>query len=247
MRLILLSVSMFSCSLINAQFLAGGGINFHTPLQEQSGKLKNAYGLVGTGEYYFKKTPLFAIVDASWSVNGIKDIDQDVTGPNGYTTTQPVNYTSSLFLLTGGFGIAPLQENNVSPYIAAKGGYLKYRTVMSLPDPNDPDGCRALDTENITKDITAVGSLGTGVKFKIKHNHAEKYLLDFGFNYLVGGKARYLEMGEHHDTPEPTSDPYYIKFQNVQSGDVHEHHLGQIHHTKTRQLQVFAKFSVLFR
>ena len=248
MRTVLLLLSLFSVSSsLLAQFSLSGGINMHTPLHEQKHRLKNAYGIGAVGEYHFDKVPLFAVLDGSWSVNGIKDIHADLSGPTGYVTDQMINYTSSLFLLTAGIGISPLKESNVSPYVSLKGGYLKYRTVMTLPDPYDPDGCRAVETENIVRDITAVGVMGGGAKIKINQNLAERYSLDFGANYIIGGKASYLKMKSDHDHMDPSADAYYVKFQNVQSGDVHEHPLGEMYYTKTQQLQFFVRFNVLFR
>ena len=244
--LLLLFLFSFSSSLL-AQFSLSGGVNMHTPLHEQKHRLKNAYGLGAAGEYHFQKVPFFAVMEGSWSVNGIKDIHQDLSGPTGYITDQTINYTSSLFLLSAGLGIEPLKETNVSPYLTMKGGYIKYRTVMSLPDPYDPDGCRAVETENIVRDLTAVGVLGVGARIKLSQNLAERYFIDFGANYITGGKARYLKMKSDHDHVDPSADAYYVKFQNVQTGDVHEHPLGEVHHTKTRQLQIYIRFNVMFR
>jgi hypothetical protein len=217
------------------------------PVGAQKDKLKNAYGLTIGYERYIKKSPFYLVADLSWSIFDLKTVKQDVENPtDGYITKQKINYTSSIFNLTPGIGYAPLRNKKVSPYIAVKGGYIKYKTRMALYDPEDRDGCHPLDEDNILRDLTAVAVANGGVAIKIP-TWRKTYQLDLGANYITGGKAQYLRMQK--DQPQATpadATPYMVKFQQVQTGDVHEHSLGNVYTTKTAQLQLYVRVKIPF-
>jgi hypothetical protein len=229
---------------IQAQYLTAG-FGTHVPVGPQKEKLKNAYGLILGYEHQLKKSPFYVVADLSWSVFDLKTIDQDVENPDdGYVTKQTVNYTSSIFTFTPGVGIAPLHDKNVSPYVAIKGGYMKYKTLMTLHDPEDEDGCHPLDKESILRDYAAVAIANGGMAIKIPV--AQKfYYLDIGVNYINGGKAEYLRMTNDDSQPIAAgAEPYLVKFQQVQTGAVHKHALGEVYNTRTEQLQFYVRAKI---
>jgi len=239
---------LFSCLTVSlhAQSL-NAGLGMHLPVGTQKDKLKNAYGLTIGYERPIKKSPFYLVADLSWSIFDLKTTEQEVVSPSdGYVTKQKINYTSSLFNLTPGIGYAPLRNNNISPYVAIKGGYLKYKTRMTLHDPEDEDGCHPLDEENILRDLAAIGVANGGVAFKIP-TWRTTYHLDLGVNYITGGKAKFLRMKKDNAQPTPPEAvPYMTKFQQVQTGDVHEHTLGDVYTTKTSQLQFYVRVKIPF-
>lgn len=196
-------------------------------------------------EHQLKKTPFYVVADLSWSIFDLKTIEQDVENPDdGYITKQNVNYTSSIFTLTPGIGFAPLRDKNLSPYVAVKGGYMKYKTLMTLHDPEDDDGCHPLDEEVILRDYTAVAIANGGMTIKIP-TALRTYFLDLGVNYINGGKAQYLRMAKDENQPAVAdTEPYLVKFQQTQTGDVHEHSIGNIYETRTEQLQFYLRIKV---
>jgi hypothetical protein len=216
------------------------GIDMHTPLKAQKGKLKNAYGVSMGYEHFLGKSPFYALVDLSGSMYDYKEMTQDLPGPDGHITHQQVDYTSMVTLFTSGLGWAPLKDQKVSPYVALKGGYIKYRTVMNLYDENDPDGCRPADTKNILRDFTAVAVASSGIKVQMAPTRAISRL-DIGVNYITGGSSRYLRMRKSSDPTAPTAEPYLAKFEHVATGEMHDHPLGDVYTTKTRQLQVYVR------
>ncbi|HYC27384.1 MAG TPA: hypothetical protein VEB42_01195, partial [Chitinophagaceae bacterium] len=67
-----------------------------------------------------------------------------------------------------------------------------------------------------------------------------KVALDFGAFYTYGGNAEYLKMAksEHdHSSMDVKSRMYYVQFQNIPTGEIHEHALGVIHETPTTMLE----------
>lgn len=216
------------------------GIDIHTALKEQKGKFKNAYGVNLGYEHFLGKSPFYALVDLSGSMYDYKEMTQELPGPNGHITRQPVDYTSMVTLLTSGIGWAPLKDKNVSPYVALKGGYIKHRTVMNLYDADDPDGCRPEDRKNILRDFTTVAVASTGIKVHLAPQRTFSRF-DIGVNYITGGTSSYLRMRKSSEPTAPTAEPYLVKFEHIATGEVHEHPLGDVYTTKTRQLQFYVK------
>ncbi len=231
--------------IVQAQYLTAG-LGTHIPVGQQKDKLKNAFGVTIGYERPIKKSPFYMVADLGWSIFDLKTTEQEVVSPdNGYVTKQKINYTSSIFTLAPGIGYAPLQNKNVSPYVALKGGYMKYKTRMALYDPEDEDGCHPLDEENILRSLTAVAIGNAGVSIKVP-TWGKIYHLDLGMNYIRGGKAKYLRMKDK-DAPTPgDATPYMTKFQQVQTGDVHEHAIGDVYKTKTAQLQLYVRVKIPF-
>lgn len=216
------------------------GVDMHTGLNEQKGKFKNAYGITLGYEHPLGQSPFYALVDLSGSLYDYQDMTQDLPGPNGHITHQRVEYVSMATLLTPGVGWAPLKGKMVSPYLAVKGGYLKNRSVMNLYDANDPDGCRPEDSKNILRDFTAVAVASGGVKIQVAPMRSLSRI-DVGVNYITGGESSYLRMRKSSEPTAPTAEPYLVKFEHIATGEVHEHPLGDVYTTKTRQLQFYIK------
>src|SRR5215204_5398431 len=222
-----------------AQYL-NMGIDMHTSLQDQKGKFKNAYGITLGYEHFLGRSPFYAVVDISGSLYDYKEMEQELPGPNGHITHQQVEYISMVSLFNGGIGWAPLHKKNVSPYLAVKGGYIKYRTVMNLYDANDPHGCRPEDRKNILRDFTPVAVASSGVKIKLAPQSCVSRL-DFGVNYITGESSKYLRMRKSEEPVAPNADPYLVKFEHIETGQVHAHPLGDVYTTKTSQLQFYIK------
>lgn len=233
----------FGCLTLGAgaQYL-NLGMAMHTPLKDQKGKLKNAYGITTGYEHRLGHSPFYALMDISGSLYDYKEMKQDLTGPDGHITHQQVDYTSMVTLFTSGVGWHLLQGKKVEPYLAAKGGYIKHRTVMRLYDANDPDGCRPEDTKNIVRDFTAVAVASGGVKVRLAGRTHLPHL-DLGVNYITGGTSKYLRMRKSDKPAAPEAEPYLVKFEHVPTGEVHTHALGDVFTTRTRQLQFYVKAS----
>jgi hypothetical protein len=222
-----------------AQYLTMG-VDMHTGLKEQKGKFKNAYGITMGYEHFLGKSPFYGLVDVSGSLYDYKEMTQELPGPNGHVTHQPVDYTSMVSLFTSGVGWAPLKDKHVSPYLAVKGGYIKHRTVMNFYDADDPDGCRPEDRKNILRDFTAVAVASSGIKIQMAPKTCISRL-DIGMNYITGGESQYLRMRKSEAPAAPSAEPYLVKFEHIPTGEVHAHPLGDVYTTKTRQLQFYVK------
>lgn len=216
------------------------GLGMHTALKDQKGKLKNAYGFTTGYEHRLGHSPFYALVDFSSSLYDYKHMEQDLPSPDGHITKQQVDYTSMVTLLTPGIGWALVRGKAVNPYVAVKGGYIKHRTLMTLYDANDPDGCRPEDKKNIVRDYTAVAVASSGVKVRMVPCPHMSFI-DVGVNYITGGTSKYLRMSENKASTPPQAEPYLVKFEHVATGEVHTHALGDLYTTKTRQLQFYIR------
>jgi hypothetical protein len=232
---------LFGCLALGAkaQYLTLG-VDMHLPLEDQKGRLKNAYGVTVGYEHFLGKSPFYALVDLSGSMYDYKELEQELPGPGAHITHQDVQYTSMVSLFVGGIGIAPLHGKTVSPYLAVKGGYIKHRTAMSIYDADDPDGCRPEERKNILRDFTPVAVAASGFKLKLAPQSCVSYF-DFGVNYITGGTSDYLRMRKSSEAPAPNTDPYLVKFEHIPTGEVHAHPLGDVYSTPTRQLQFYIK------
>lgn len=231
---------LFGCLALSASAQrVSFGSAMHTPLQDQKGRLKNAYGFTAGYEHGLGRSPFYALLDFSGALFDYKMAEQHLPGPNGHITHQEVEYASMVSLLATGVGWAPLRTGKLSPYLALKGGYIKHRTVMTLYDANDPDGCRPEDRKSILRDYTAVAVASTGLKVEATGTKLPR--LDFGVNYITGGTSRYLRMRKSEDAPAPSADPYLVKFEHIATGEVHSHPLGDVFTTRTRQLQFYIR------
>ena len=67
-----------------------------------------------------------------------------------------------------------LQDKKIMPYISGKAGYTSFFSNIFIEDPHDPDGCKALDKNNLIKDGTF--STGYGGGFNLTGLYSAKKL-----------------------------------------------------------------------
>ena len=124
--------------------------------------------------------------------------------------------------------------------MALRAGALHYHSNMTIEDPEDPLGCKALEKKVLLKDLTwlASGGLGFRLDGKAFSGNTSKVSLDFGVFYTHGGNVEYLKMNNSHDHgPDAKASTYYVKFQHIPSGEVHEHALGKVYQTPAQMLE----------
>ena len=232
--LVMLSFSLQAFSQLNMQY------NFTRPVGEQGGNINSMHGLGLSYEIKIKNSPFYVVPEVVLNLYGLKTLEQELPFDNGYVTRTDVNYTTSMNTYAIGLKFQPPTKNNLQPFLAIRAGALHYHSNMTIEDPEDPMGCRALEKRALVKDITWMASGGAGFRLdgKAFSGKDSRLALDFGAFYTYGGQAQYLKMTKGHDHgADPEADAYAVKFQHVPSGEVHEHAIGTVYNTVSQLLE----------
>ena len=179
-------------------------------------------------------------------------IDQTFQFDNNTTTVLPVDYSSNVFNanLQARFNLVS-DKNLVIPYINAKGGLYNFYSSIYIGDPEDADGCHALEQENIMKDKTMYWSAGgglqinTGIFSKKKHN--ARVMIDISANTIRGGEISYINTKQLMDAPattDPDGEPLNVQFINASTQSIHEHKVAQVYTSPLRMLEFRAGITV---
>lgn len=231
----MLFFSLGAVSQLNMQY------NFTRPVGEQGTHISAMHGLVLSYDFKLKNSPFFLAPEFGVNTYGMKTMEQELPFNNGYITRTDVNYTTSVNTYAAVLRFQPATSKNFKPFLAIRGGMLHYHSNMTIEDPEDPMGCRALEKKVLMKDLTWMASGGIGFRLdgKAFSGRESKVALDFGAFYTHGGEAEYLKMSKDHDhsTPDPKTRIYYARFQHIPSGEIHEHALGTVHRTATQLLE----------
>jgi hypothetical protein len=216
--------------------------NFSRPVGEQGQHISAAHGFVASYDIKIKNSPFFIAPEVGLNVYGMKTLEQELAFTNGYVTKTDVHYTTSVNTYAAVLRFQPPTAKNFAPYIAIRGGAVHYHSNMTIEDPDDPLGCKALEKRVLVRDITwmASGGLGFRLDGKAFSGKESKVALDFGAFYTRGGTAEYLKMNKsqhEHSAMDAKSRMYYVQFQNIPTGEIHEHALGIIHETPTTMLE----------
>jgi hypothetical protein len=198
------------------------------------------HGFVMSYDFKLKKSPFYIAPELGLNVYGLKTLEQELPFSNGYVTKTDVNYTTSVNSYAAVLRFQPQTGKNFQPFMALRTGVLHYHSNMTIEDPDDPMGCKALEKKVLVKDFTWMVSGGVGFRLdgKAFSGRDSKVALDFGAFYTRGGEAEYLKMSKEHDhTADPKAEQYYVKFQHIPSGEVHEHAIGTIYRTASQMLE----------
>ena len=234
--IVMLSLSLNSFSQLNMQY------NFIRPVGEQGDNISSMHGLVLSFDVKIKNSPFYVTPELGLNVYGLKTLEQELPFHNGYVTKTDVNYTTSMNTYAIGLKFQPPTTHSFQPFLAIRAGAIHYHSNMTIEDPEDPMGCRALEKRALVKDLTWMASGGAGFRLdgKAFSGKESRVAIDFGAFYTHGGEARYLKMSKGHDhtaVSSPKADMYTVKFEHIPSGEVHEHAIGTVYNTATQLLE----------
>jgi hypothetical protein len=257
MKKILLSI-FSSCIAIfaTAQFEANFSYSMAIPVKEMGHNINLTHSGVADIRYHFKKAAEKLWVGAQFGlgVYAITNQEQTYQFANGSTTQANVNFTSNVFNSHAIAGIDLVSGKPITPYITAKGGFSKFYTRIYIPDPNDQDGCKPLESKSVYKDGTWSAGAGAGVKISgstiVKKGCSNNWWIDFSANYLTGGSVNYLNVThlmDHNDNTAPTADSkgYNVTFVNVTTNEIHQHQVAELLTSRINQIDL--KLGLLFR
>jgi hypothetical protein len=173
-----------------------------------------------------------------------KRIEQTFQFDNNTAAVLPVNYTSNVFNANIQARLNLLGNKNfVIPYINAKGGLYNFFSNVVIEDPENPDGCHALDRENIINDKTLYWSAGGGLQINsglfVKRKYRRKVMIDLSVNTIRGGTINYINTKHLIDAQTSgtqESKPLNVRFINASTQAIHEHTVAQVY---TSSLSMF--------
>jgi len=234
--------------LLNLTYLASFSqfamnYDFTLPLGEQGQNISTAHGFSFGYEHRLKGSPFLLGGELGLNYYGLKTVEQELPFHNGYVTKTDVHYATSYNTFTINLKLQPETKKHVKPYGIVRTGLLNYHSNMTIDDPDDPMGCKALEKKVLVKDYTWMASAGGGTTldwqfFNPKSN--SRLQVDLGVLYTLGGNADYLKMKKTGDGVDPKGDLYYVEFQHIPTGEVHDHAIGRVYNTITSMLTIRA-------
>jgi hypothetical protein len=212
-------------------------------------------------------TPLSFTTDLSIGCFASQQRKEQYTFSDGTVTETYVNYSSNLhkFLFGLNFDLGR-QENLISGYLTAQGGYAMMNARIYIEDPNDPGGCKALVNKNTFNYGGGIYAVGGGVRVNIpklrnKASNLDQYI-DIGVKYMGGGTFNYVNVknmeenthtmaaaGTGSTSPTPgrgNTQDLNVQFVNVTTNAIHEHKVAEIYTSKFEMLNLKIGYLVRF-
>ena len=230
--------------LLNLTCLASFGqltvyYDFSRPLGEQGEHISTAHGINFGFEHRLKNSPFLIGAELGLNYYGLKTLEQELPFHNGYVTKTNVHYATSFTTYAANVKLQPETNKYVKPYGLIRTGLLHYHSNMTIDDPDDPLGCKPLEKKVLVKDLTWMASAGAGTSLDWKlfnPKTSSMVQLDFAVLYTMGGNADYLKMTKTTDGVDPKGKLYYVEFEHLSSGEVHEHPVGRVYNSITSML-----------
>lgn len=220
------------------------GYNAARPMGDLSRHTNTAHGISGSVLYYLPKMDqrLGIGLEAATGTYASFTKTQEF-GMNGVQTPMDVNYNSN----ASTYGITARYEylriNTVTAFAGIKAGIANYASRLSIEDPEDEDGCEAVDTKNLISDNTWMAGAYTGARLDMntffRKMPAQNFFLQIYAGYTRGGQVDYINVkkvttdnhaAHSHSTTNPDgSTPLNVRFINLQTNDMHTHEVARVY------------------
>jgi hypothetical protein len=182
-----------------------------------------------------------------------KRIEQTFQFDNNTASIVPVNYSSNTFNANLQARLNLLSDkNHIIPYVNAKGGLYNFFSNVYVEDPEDANGCHALEQKNIINDKTMYWSAGGGLQIDpaifSKREHAGRIRIDISANTIQGGTINYINTKNLIDAQtinDPAGKPLHVQFVNASTQAIHEHTVAQVYTSPLRMLEFRAGVTVM--
>jgi hypothetical protein len=238
----------------SAQLNISVGYSLGLPGQEMAKNINELHSLATEVTYRLpgKLSRIQAGLDLGWGSYANESREQTFDFGNGTVTETMVNYSSNVAQARLMARVFLLENKNVLPYVSGKAGYSAFYSNVYIEDPHDPNGCRALDQDNIIRDGTISGAYGGGflVDFALfsRKKSGGNHYIDFSVNKSSGGKIDYINTKKLVDANNPPAGsdgkPLNVRFINASTQQIHEHQVAQVYTTPLRMLEF--KISAVF-
>jgi hypothetical protein len=251
----IIATLFISCSLYfpasSQSFKFIGDYSLGLPQQQMGQNIQAVHSLHAGGLYQlpgqFKN--LSVGLELGAGVYAHKEIEQTFNFDANTSTVVPVIYNSNVFNANLQTRYQFLDEKRymIVPYINAKAGLYNFFSNVTIEDPADPGGCRALDKKSLINDKTFYWGAGAGVQINpsifSKHKKGGPVMFDISINTIRGGKLDYINtkhLKHEEDVPQMGGKPLMVKFINVGTQDIHEHMVAQVYTSALRIIELRA-------
>ncbi|HEV7779730.1 MAG TPA: hypothetical protein VGO58_00610 [Chitinophagaceae bacterium] len=238
----------------SAQIYFNAGYSYSSPQQEMAKNINGLHSLSTGFMYRFpgKLSRIQAGIDLSWGMYADEQKKQTFNFGGGFSTETWVNYTSNVAQVRATARVFLLEDKQVMPYISGKAGYTNFYSNVYIEDPHDPNGCKALDQDNIIKDGIFSVAYGGGLQFDWRlfgsRKQAGRRYIDISVNNIRGGKISYINTKKLIDANNPpvgsNGKPLTVRFINASTQEIHEHQVAEVYTTSLRMLEF--KISTVF-
>lgn len=173
-----------------------------------------------------------------------------IFGINGVETPTDVCYNSNVNTTAAVFRYNYLQTGFVTAFGSIKAGYAGFNSRIRIEDPNDPDGCKALEDNKLISDHTWLVGARTGANIDMslffKKMNDQFFFIQPYVGFVQGGKVDYINVsrttqddhsghGQSTTTPDGGT-PLDVRFVNLQTGLQHSHEVARVY---TSPMQFF--------
>lgn len=243
--LLLLTTCILSAN--SQQWKITTGYSLAIPKQEMSKNIQPAHSLQAGVLYQLpgRLKQLSAGMELGIGSYASRRIDQTFQANNSAAFVVPVNYNSNTFNANLHLRLNLLKDKYyVIPYLNAKAGLYNFFSNVHIDDPYDPDGCTALQHENIINDKTLYWSAGGGFQIDpslfSKNKRSGRLRIDISANTIQGGTMDYINtkrLMDGQSIPTGGGKPLNVKFINASTQEIHEHSVAQVYTSPLRLLE----------
>jgi hypothetical protein len=197
--------------------------------------------------------------DLSYGGYGSLSMPVELQFGNGRPTQTTINYQSNVFAANVFLQVDLFKKGIITPYLMLKGGIQDFHSSIYVEDPNDIDGCRPLENEDILSDETMTFSYGGGLRFQLpmpncSNHRVRQHFIDVQVLAIRGGNLDYIntrDLADHgqHVMPKTSDEdgrPLEMRFINVTSNVVHAHKVAEIHTSPLRLLDIKVGYFIQF-
>ncbi|HLG41178.1 MAG TPA: hypothetical protein VI461_15965 [Chitinophagaceae bacterium] len=252
---LLLLFAIYSFSAKSQSWKVTGHYNLGLPRHDMEKNIQPDHGLQAGLMYQLpgKMKQLLVGIELGLGAYASKRIEQTFQFDNNTASVVPVNYNSNTFNANIQTRLNLLSDKNfIVPYISAKGGLYNFFSTIVVEDPDDPDGCHALERKNIMNDKTLYWSAGAGFQVDPalfnKRKEKGNVLIDISVNTVRGGSLNYVNTKHLIDAQtmnDPEGKPLQVHFVNASTQAIHEHTVAQVFTSPLRLLEIRAGVTVL--
>jgi hypothetical protein len=251
---------------VSAYCQLSGSLNYSLglPQQAMAKNINAVHQLVLTGGYKLPNHPFMTIgAEIGLGTYANLRVPTTLSVDNSAPTSTYINYSSNTFNVNAVVRIDLIRPSLITPYLTLKGGMYNFFSNIRVEDPQDTDGCRALESKSILNDNTAALTYGGGLRYQIYKGRNARYrnqrYIDFQITNTRGGTVEYINTKklsdhQHHSATTATVSsgggeevkPLEMKFINVQSKVVHNHKVAEVFKTPLRLLDIRIGYFVAF-
>jgi hypothetical protein len=214
------------------------------PVKSTMPKMSTAVGIGFTAAYSpFFSVPISFEFKANIGGYSSRTVAQTYQFNDGSQTITDVTYSSGLNkMLLGSKFILGGNYKAIRGYITPQIGTARFRSKITIADPQDQDGCRPLDSEVLQKNRGFIygGEIGAEIALSrlLPHKTTDEghtlfcsvsYLLGFAqFEYV---NVRYMTDKLHTSMVTHNAADVNARFVNLSTNDIHEHKVAELYHT----------------